>query len=114
MSRGARLVLPVAVAAVLIAAHAALGVVRTPAGSGAPVVTARSFTVEEDQTFDDFVADFTFQPPSTFTVSITWGDGSSSAGTYEFVSTDPQTRISHYRARGSHRYTTAGRYTTTI
>ena len=65
--------LPLVVAAVLAFATVPAAVPQ----SLPPQVTANSFTVQEDQTWNDTVGRFeTFFPSNaTFTVTINWGDG---------------------------------------
>ena len=110
MPRAGRVVLVLGAALALTAVPAAF-----PQQPPAPFVQARNVTIEEDQTFNDVIATFeSFRgPPSAFTVSVNWGDGSSSGATYDFTGTTSQ-RGFVYRASASHRYTSSGSFTITV
>src|SRR5258708_33480624 len=68
-------------------------------------VTAQNITATEGIVFNGQVATGTFTGISgPFSASITWGDGTSSAGTVTITSPG------HFSVTGSHTYTAAGSF----
>jgi streptogramin lyase len=74
--------------------------------------TNKVVTVPEDTAFSTAIASFSDADPSatvsSFTASIAWGDGSTSAGT---ISTD---RLSGFDVSGTHSYAEEGSYSATV
>jgi uncharacterized repeat protein (TIGR01451 family) len=105
--RGVRLVLLVVVAAALAGSEAARGLIT--------LIEQRDFTVQAGQQFSGNVAIFhsDHDPNVPFTITVAWGDGSSSPGTAVFVSITPQQRYA-YNVSASHTYEKAGTYVFTV